>query len=67
VKEQEMSGQTEPFTVMNADWKVSEVSAGVFVLSTHDGAYALGPILGEKLAGALAVISELDRHLHEGR
>jgi hypothetical protein len=62
-----MSGQTEPFTVMNADWQITEVSPGAFILATHDGAYTLGPIPGEKLASALAVISELDRHLHEGR
>jgi hypothetical protein len=64
VKEQEMSGQTEPFTVMNADWQITEVSPGSFTLSAQDGVYTLGPIPGEKLASALAVISELDRHLH---
>jgi hypothetical protein len=61
------SSTPELFTVMNADWKISEDSSGLYTLEAFDGSAKLGPIDGDKLASALAVISELDRHLGEGR
>jgi hypothetical protein len=52
---------------MNDQWKVSETLSGLYELSARDGSAKLGPMKGEELVGSLAVISELDKHLREGR
>jgi hypothetical protein len=52
---------------MNDRWQISEDAEGFFELSTRDGQTKLGPLSGEELAGALAVLSELERHLRERR
>jgi hypothetical protein len=58
----------ELFTVMNDHWQVSENEDGLYtLLSRHDPTVKVGPMKGEALAGAYAVIGELERHLREGR
>jgi len=57
----------ELFTVMNDHWKVEETTSGLYELTARDGSAKLGPMKGDALVGALSVISELDRHLREGR
>jgi hypothetical protein len=58
----------ELFTVMNDHWQVSENENGLYILQSRDDpAVKLGPIEGAILAGIHAVISELERHLREGR
>jgi hypothetical protein len=52
---------------MNDSWKITETSSGLYELATRDGSAKLGPMAGDKLAGVLAVVSELERHLREGR
>ena len=73
---QHMSKQTKgaapsacrpPFAVMNDSWKVTETSPGLYELAARDGSAKLGPMKGDKLAGVLAVVSELERHLRGGR
>jgi hypothetical protein len=62
------STNRELFTVLNDHWKISETKEGLYELSFRDNPTAkLGPMAGEKLVAVLAVISELNRHLHEGR
>jgi hypothetical protein len=57
----------ELFTVMNDHWKVEETKSGLYELTARDGSAKLGPMKGDSLVGALAVISELEKHLREGR
>ena len=58
----------ELFTVMNDHWQVSETEAGLYVLLLRDDpTVKIGPVGGAILAGIHSVISELERHLHEGR
>jgi len=57
----------ELFTVKNDHWQVSEKTDGLYELTARDGSAKLGPMDGKKLVGSLAVISELERHLREGR
>jgi hypothetical protein len=52
---------------MNDHWKVEETTSGLYELTARDGSVKLGPMKGDALVGALSVISELDRHLREGR
>jgi hypothetical protein len=52
---------------MNDSWKVTETSPGLYELAARDGSAKLGPMKGDKLVGVLAVVSELERHLREGR
>ena len=61
------SSARELFTVMNDNWKISEAPSGLYELSVRDGSAKFGPLEGSKLVGVLAVLSELDRHLREGR
>ena len=61
------SASRELFAVMNDWWKIRETSSGLYELSARDGSSKLAPIDGKSLTGLLAVISELDRHLHVGR
>jgi len=55
------------FAVMNDSWKVTETASGLYELAARDGSAKLGPMEDKKLAGVLAVVSELERHLREGR
>ena len=55
------------FAVMNDSWKVTETPSGLYELAARDGSAKLGPMKGDKLVGVLAVVSELERHLHGGR
>ena len=58
----------ELFTLMNDHWKVSENEDGRYILQSRDDpAVKLGPMEGTILAGIHSVISELERHLREGR
>lgn len=58
----------ELFTVKNDHWAVTESEQGLYTLLSRGQPDAkLGPMEGEQLVGVLAVISELDRHLREGR
>jgi hypothetical protein len=57
----------ELFAVMNDSWKVTETSPGFYELAARDGSAKLGPMEGDKLVGVLAVISDLERRLREGR
>jgi len=58
----------ELFTVMNDHWQVSENEDGLYILQSRDDpTIKLGPIEGAVLAGIHSVISELERHLREGR
>ena len=58
----------ELFTVMNDRWQVSENEDGLYTLQFRDDpTVKLGPMEGETLAGIHSVISELERHLREGR
>ena len=53
---------------MNDHWQVSENEDGLYILQSRDDpAVKLGPIEGAILAGIHSVISELERHLREGR
>jgi hypothetical protein len=53
---------------MNDHWKVSENKDGLYSLESRDDpTVKLGPMGGATLAGIDAVISELDKHLGEGR
>lgn len=61
------SARRPPFTVMNDSWKVTETPSGLYELAARDGSAKLGPMKGDKLSGVLAVVSELERHLREGR
>jgi hypothetical protein len=58
----------ELFTVMNDHWQVSEKEDDLYVLQSRDNpAVKLGPMEGAILAGIHSVISELERHVREGR
>lgn len=57
----------ELFTVMNDAWKVTETPSGLYELTARDESVKLDPMQGDKLVGVLAVVSELERHLREGR
>ena len=61
------SAKRPPFAVMNDSWKVAETASGLYELAARDGSAKLGPMEGKKLAGVLAVVSELEQHLREGR
>jgi len=64
----ETGRSTVRFTVMNDHWQVSENEDGLYtLLSRDDPALKIGPMEGATLAGILAVVSELERHLCEGR
>ncbi len=56
------------FTVMNDHWQVSENEDGLYTLvSRDDPTVKVGPMEAAALAGIHSVISELERHLREGR
>jgi len=58
----------ELFTVLNDHWQVSENEDGLYILQSRDDrAVKLGPMEGATLAGIHSVISELEKHLREGR
>ena len=58
----------ELFTLMNDHWKVSENEDGRYILQSRDNpAVKLGPMEGTILAGIHSVISELEKHIREGR
>jgi len=61
-----MSKKTELFRVHNSDWTITETVHGVFELSSTSGLEKIGGLTGKRLVSALAVISELDRHLKGG-
>jgi hypothetical protein len=52
---------------MNDHWKLSEVSPDLYEVVGRDNPGRIGPMSADKLVGVLAVISELERHLREGR
>ena len=53
---------------MNDHWQVAETKDGLYILqSRDDSTVKLGPMEGKVLVGALAVISQLEGHLREGR
>jgi hypothetical protein len=61
-----MSKQTEPFRIQNSDWTITETAPDIFELASHGGTKKkIGGLTGKRLVSALAVISELDRHLRE--
>ena len=58
----------ELFAVMNDHWQVSENEDGLYILQSRDDpTVKLGPMAGVILAGIHSVISELEKHLREGR
>jgi len=61
------SAKRPPFAVMNDSWTVAETPSGLYELAAKDGSAKLGPVKGDKLAAIAAVVSELERHLREGR
>jgi hypothetical protein len=64
-----LSAKRPAFTTisMNDTWQVVETASGLYELAARDGSAKLGPMEGKKLVGVLAVVSELERHLREGR
>jgi hypothetical protein len=52
---------------MNDAWTVTKTSSGLYELAARDESAKLGPMAGDKLVGVVAVISELERYLREGR
>jgi hypothetical protein len=53
---------------MNDHWQVSENGDGLYILQSRgDPAVKLGPMEDGVLAGIHSVISELEKHLREGR
>ena len=62
------TAEKESFAVsMNDFWTVTKTSSGLYELAARDGSAKLGPMEGDKLVGVVAVISELERYLREGR
>ena len=62
-----MSKNAELFSVSNENWSINEVESGVFELVSADKTKKMTKLSAKQLASALAVISELARHLESGR
>jgi hypothetical protein len=60
-----MSKRAELFRVRNAEWTITETASGIFELASASGSEKISGLTGPRLVSALAVISELDRHLRE--